>query len=203
MRNPSWREDLENSRDLKTGEKQGYGFLVAWFEEWRLARDLKPNRESAKRFWREAVMSKEREQWQLAQWTEAMRWYLNWLKLCQQNGQLVTSVGERMKQAMMQIGARRGLSYNRRKTYGAWVARYGASQRTARQAMDPANAREWLSHLVTEIKVAFATQKQALNALVFFFKEVCGLEEVELGVKMRKRQRHVPLVLSKSEVMRL
>lgn len=44
-------------------------------------------------------------------------------------------------------------------------------------------AREWLSTLVDKEKVAFATQKQALNALVFFFREVCAMEEVDLEVR--------------------
>ena len=48
--------------------------------------------------------------------------------------------------------------------------------------MDPERASLWLGDLVTTGKVSYATQKQALNALVFFYRDVCGLEEVVLDV---------------------
>ena len=47
--------------------------------------------------------------------------------------------------------------------------------------MRPDKARDFLSWKVAERKVSFATQKQGLNALVFF-KALCGMEEVELDV---------------------
>jgi hypothetical protein len=67
----------------------------------------------------------------------------------------------------------------------------------AHEAQNTELAKEWLATLVSETKVSFATQKQALNALVFFFKEVCGMDEVDLGVRMRKRMPRIPVVLSK------
>jgi integrase len=72
--------------------------------------------------------------------------------------------------------------------------------KTARRAMDPMVGREFLAHLVKDQEVAFATQKQALNALVFFFRDVCGMKEVDLGVKLRKGWRRMPTVLSGGEV---
>ena len=69
--------------------------------------------------------------------------------------------------------------------------------------MDTDAARDWLARLVAEEKHAFSTQKQALNALVFFFRDVCGYEEVDLGVRMRKRRANVPVVLDVEEVIAL
>ena len=40
---------------------------------------------------------------------------------------------------------------------------------------------------------------QALNALAFFFKHVCGVEEPVFGVKLRKTEARVPVVMSKEE----
>lgn len=90
-----------------------------------------------------------------------------------------------------------------RKCYAGWVARFGAFAGSAKAAQDPAIARVFLADLVEKTKVSFSTQKQGLNALAFFFKEVCGMKEVDLGVKMRKRTRHIPTVLSKSELFQL
>ena len=69
-----WREDLENSRDLSAKQITYIGFLVNWFESWRLAKRLDLSRESAKRFWSEGVCCKERDEWQKDQWAEGMRW---------------------------------------------------------------------------------------------------------------------------------
>ncbi len=199
----NWREDLENSRDLSKREMEYIGFVVNWFESWRLAKNLELCRDVAGRFWKEAVIFKERSSWQLQQWTEGMRWYLNWVKLCEESGRSPRSLAERMKIAVDRVGARRGLAFRTRKTYGGWVARFGSSVTNAHEAQNTELAKEWLAKLVSETKVSFATQKQALNALVFFFKEVCGMEEVDLGVRMRKRMPRIPVVLSKRELMAL
>ena len=199
----NWREDLEKSRDLSRREIESIGFAVNWFESWRLAKKLELNRNMAKRFWKEAVICKERTPWQLQEWTEGIRWYLNWVKLCEESGKSPKSLAERMMFAVDRVGARRGLAFRTRKTYGGWVARFGNSVANAHEAQNTELAKEWLAKLVSETKVSFATQKQALNALVFFFKEVCGMDEVDLGVRMRKRMPRIPVVLSKREVMAL
>ena len=42
---------------------------------------------------------------------------------------------------------------------------------------------------------------QALNALVFFFKDICGMDEVDLEVKLRKTDKRIPVVLDVKEVL--
>lgn len=66
--------------------------------------------------------------------------------------------------------------------------------------MDDGKASHWLSWLVTEEKVSCSTQKQTLNALVFFFRDVCGLTEVLLAVRLRQTPRRMPEVLTIAEV---
>ena len=44
---------------------------------------------------------------------------------------------------------------------------------------------------------------QALNAVAFFFKYVCGVEDPVFNVKLRKTGTRVPVVLSKGETHRL
>ncbi|MGI9244135.1 MAG: integron integrase [Verrucomicrobiales bacterium] len=157
----------------------------------------------ANRFWSEKVRAKTRKRWQLDQWMGAMHWYLRWLELCAERGLEVRSVPERMKAAVESAGARRGLARRTRETYASWVVRYGQWTGDARRAMQPEAGREFLIYQVEERKVSFATQKQALCALVFFFKDVCGMEEVDLGVKLRKTQTRIPVVLRLEEVLAL
>ncbi len=196
-----WRADLEASRDLSESEKQHFGFVLAWFETWRLKQGRDPSREAAIRFWREQVKAKERKEWQLVRWAEAMRWYEQWLKFCVEQGREVRSVGERMRKAVMNAGARRGLAVRTRETYAGWLGRFGEWVGSAREAMDPERARDWLTLLVSQQQVSFATQKQALNALVFFYRDVCGLAEVHLEVRLRKTENRVPVVMTCREVL--
>ena len=116
---------------------------------------------------------------------------------------MATSLCERMRDAVRNAGARRGLAPNTRKGYGGWVCRFGVWAGTRERALDQAQARAWLQHLIMEEGVAYGTQKQALNALVFFYREVCGCEEVDLQVRFRKTERRVPVVLSVNEVLSL
>jgi site-specific recombinase XerD len=60
-------------------------------------------------------------------------------------------------------------------------------------------ATRFLTSVVAEEDCAYSTQKQALNALAFFFKQVCGMENPRFGVKLKKTGTRIPVVLSKEE----
>lgn len=198
-----WRADLEASRDLDGRERSAYGFLIGWMEEWRMREGVKAGREGARRFWREQVLAKTREGWQLTQWAEAVRWYLRWLSFCEETGGDARSLTERMHAAVMSAGARRGLALRTRKTYAGWVARFGSWAGDVKRVLQDKAGQDWLAMLVQDEKLGFATQKQALNALVFYFREVCGRTEVNLEVKLRKTQRRMPVVLDWKEILAL
>src|SRR5690606_35846681 len=142
-----------------------------------------------------------RKDWQLARWAEAMRWHANWLELCRSEGREVRSVAERLHRAVMRAGAKRGLAPRTRRTYAGWLARYGEWVGAPEEAMEPERASVWLMELVSEGKVSYATQKQALNALAFFFHDVCGKAEVVFDVKLRKTPKRAPVVLLLNEVL--
>lgn len=196
-----WREDLGASRDLSRNEILAFGFVVAWFEEWRLRMELPPGLGSARAFWKDAVKAKPREPWQLTQWEQGMRWYLRWYGFCAEKGGDGRTLPERLKAAVYSACARRGLSPETRKTYSGWVARFGNWAGTEERVRDQAACKEWLTELVETGKRSFSTQKQALNALVFFYKDVCGEETVDLGVKMRKLKQRAAVILNVAEVL--
>lgn len=198
-----WREDLEASRDLSEKEKRSIAFVVGWFEDWRQRSRLSPGRETARRFWAEQVKSKEREKWQLDQWQEGIEWYLRWLSLCVKRGGDGRSLGERLRDAVEKVGARRGLARRTRDTYGSWAARFGGWAGTEKRAMDDGVARDWLAHIVSNEGLSFSTQKQALNAIVFFFRDVCGVADPDLRVTMRETEQRIPVVLDVPEVLSL
>lgn len=176
--------------------------LLGWFENFRLRKGLPAGRKAAVTFWREEILNnpKEREQWQLDQWAGAISWYLNWLDICQRKGADHRSVAERMRGAADSVGMRRGLARRTQQSYGSWIARYGIFAKTAKAAMDPDNASRFLGWIVEKKQCSYATQKIALNALAFFFKDVCGFAEVRFDVRLKKTKKRIPTVLAKDEI---
>lgn len=221
-----WRRDLDASRDVDPRERSGYHFFLSWFERWRIFRALSPELATARQFWREQVLGRkpqhefkgvetpaeleaeeqpERAAWQLEQWAAAMRWFQHWLSFCRTLGHNGLCVEERVRQAVDLAGGRRGLARHTRRTYKGWAGRYarwvGESGGTgARSVLEVERARDFLAWLVTDRKLAYSSQRQALNALVFFFKQVCRMEEVDLQVKLRKTSRRTPVVMTFAEV---
>ena len=59
------------------------------------------------------------------------------------------------------------------------------------------------THLAAELNVAAATQNQALNALVFLYKEVLKMDLGPLDALRAKRKKYLPVVLTMEEVKRL
>ncbi len=179
--------------------------FLGWFENYRLRRGLPAGRKAAITFWRQEVLNekKERERWQLEQWGEAMSWYLKWLAVCQMKGADHRSIPERMRQATDSVGMRRGLARRTRQSYGSWIARYGIFAKTAKTAMQPETASRFLGWIVEEKQCSFATQKIALNALVFFFRDICGIAEVRFDVRLKKTPKRTPTVLASDEISRL
>lgn len=198
-----WRADLASSRDLTHREIDAFGYVLSWMEDWRVKKGMPAGREAAKRWWREVAKPKQRPEWQLRQWTEAIQWFLGWLKICTCAGEDVRSIPERLKNAVHHAGARRGLSLKTRQTYSGWLARFGVFAGTEKRVLDEMVGRDFLIYLVEREKVAFSTQKQALNALVFFYKDVCGREKVDLQVKLRVTGKRAHVVLSRTELMGL
>ena len=200
---PCWMADLQASRDLHVRTKEQHGFILSWFEKWRVGKGLRPGREAARRFWKEQVLVKPRANWQKDQWEEGIRWYLHWLTLVETTGGEARSLCERMRDAVRNAGARRGLALKTRKAYSGWVCRFGIWAGSRERVLDQKEGRTWLQQLITDEGKAYSTQKVALNALVFFYREVCGHEEVDLQVRFRKTEKRVPVVLSISEVLAL
>lgn len=196
----SWRDDLRASRNLTSSEKSSFEIPLEWLENWRLRHSLPPGRATAKRFWKQQVLTKPREPWQLTQWSEAIRWYLRWLSLTKANGHTGLSLEERVHTAVNEAGARRGLALRTRQTYARWARHYASWANCPKKMMLAEEARTFLAYLITTRQLSYATQKQALNALAFFFNDVCGHKNVNLRVKMRKTTPRIPTVLNLREI---
>ena len=97
------------------------------------------------------------------------------------------------------------LAWASEKTYRHWARRwvlFGAPKQA--EDLTGADLARFLSHLAIKERVAGATQRQALNAGVFFLREALGRDPGKLAAFDRPaRRRNVPSVLSRAECGRL
>ena len=200
-----WRKDLSEFRGLTDQDRGGFLLLLEWFENFRLRHGLEAGRKAANIFWKTDVLGngRQREPWQLDQWMAAIHWYLDWLAACELACADHRSLPERLRVAVVSAEARKGHAKRTKECYGAWLARYGAFADSDRDAMRVETATRFLTSVVDDEDCAYSTQKQALNALAFFFKNVCGVEDPVFGVKLKKTGARIPVVLSKEEGGRL
>lgn len=91
------------------------------------------------------------------------------------------------------------------RAYLYWIRRYiHANGRRHPRELDGAAVERFLSLLATRDRVASSTQNQALSALLFLYREVLGIRLPWMeNVVRAKRQRRLPVVLSKGETASL
>ncbi len=96
----------------------------------------------------------------------------------------------------------RHLSYYTEKQYLYWIKRFVIfhGKRHPKEMGEP-EIEAFLSHLAVKEGVAPTTQNQALNALVFLFRNVLGRELGKFkNIRWAKRRQHIPVVLTREEV---
>jgi len=113
------------------------------------------------------------------------------------NSQLLARVRDVMR--------RKHNSIRTEKAYLQWIKRYILFHGVKHPLeMGAEEVERFLNHLAIELDVAASTQNQALNAIVFMYKQVL---DVELGrmenITRAKRPETLPVVFSKEEIMRL
>lgn len=89
--------------------------------------------------------------------------------------------------------------------YTQWVKRFILFHHKRHPAeMGAAEINQYLTFLAVKADVAAATQNQALNAIIFFYREILNRDIPDIGEFIRaKTSQHLPVVLSKDEVLNL
>jgi len=94
----------------------------------------------------------------------------------------------------------RGLAYKTEQTYCGWVARFIRYQGYSQAGQMQAHPIEsFLSHLAVDRFSSVNTQRTALNALVFLFRDFLGQTIGDLNFNRASRLRRLPTVLSRAE----
>ena len=103
----------------------------------------------------------------------------------------------------------RGYQWRTEQTYRMWAGRFARWLAGRRAGGEPMNAqeediRDYLTELATRGRVSAATQRQALNAVVFLMREALGRSLSDFGdFEGARKWKRVPVVLSPDEVRRL
>lgn len=98
----------------------------------------------------------------------------------------------------------RQMSYRTEKAYVGWISRYAHWCRGHPEGSHTDKVRAFLTHLACDRSVSCSTQKQAMNAIVFLYKQVLRDETGDFsGFQPARTPRHLPTVLSRDEVSAL
>ncbi len=98
----------------------------------------------------------------------------------------------------------RGLAYKTEITYVFWIKRFIRFHgRKHPETMGTAEVEAFLSHLVLQANVSVATQRVALNALIFLYREFLGTPLEELQYEAARKPKKLPVVFSPDEARRV
>ncbi|WP_341581688.1 integron integrase [Marinobacter metalliresistant] len=94
----------------------------------------------------------------------------------------------------------RGMAYKTEKTYLFWIKRFIRFHGLQHpQDMGSPEVEAFLSHLVLQVNVSVSTQRVALNALVFLYREFLGQPLDELNFERARKPVKLPTVFSAEE----
>lgn len=180
---PDWETRLESS-EIPYGEKKSFAITIRWYLSYCQQQQHFVDFSSARSFINKAIQSKpQTSEWVIERWKEGIRWlFRNAPKTTQKVKEpnetkvkamrLGQSVPE-WRLRMLTTLRKRQMSYRTETTYIGWVlrfARFVGHHDLERLKTDSIN--HFMDHLVRDLRVSAGTQRQALNALVFLYREV-------------------------------
>lgn len=124
-------------------------------------------------------------------------------------GKLIPNPNARWCEQFHEVARFKYLSKRTEAAYWQWAVRFLKFHRRGDQWVHPRDLQAqdiavFLSDLASRQKVAAATQAQALNALIFLYREVLHLLVEEIGEFERaRRPARLPEVLTREEVKRV
>lgn len=110
-----------------------------------------------------------------------------------------------LQQAVRETLRLKHYAYRTETTYMHWIRRFVKYHDERKPStMGASDIHAFLSHLAVNLDVAASTQNQALNAIVFLYRDVLKREAGDFQDFQRARvRRRLPVVLSRPEVNRL
>ena len=224
---PQWAEVLARVR-LKDLERRAYRSAIRDYLGFCKRSRQRATVESARKFMEQVEARRRFGVSQLATWKAGLNWFFRAAKSstpksgmahASQRGTpcvrakepplAVTDMGgpEWERKLIRELRSRH-YEWRTEQAYRMWARRFAEWLEKRRGVSVPLageiELRDFLSDLATQQRVAVATQRQALNALVFLVREALGRSLEDFGDFTRGRAvKRVPVVLSRGECQRL
>lgn len=219
---PDWEIALEQS-GLPDRSRQTYRITIRWYLSFCRRSRVGVNHESARAFIEWAEKEKAPEPWQLEGWKEAIRWFFRTAKggrgtpdrekgpraAMAEIPQATPFTGSEpmpgWKKAFLTVVRTRKYSYRTEQSYMVWIERFARHVGTdALEELEERSIADFLNTLALHENLSASSQRQALNALVFLFREVFGKPLGDFSdFKRAKIRSHVPVWLTRDEMDRL
>ena len=188
---PEWKEVLDQIRMSKR-QSESFAITIRWYLSFcRRGRALVTH-QTARDFVDWAVQEKKPKPWQIEEWKEAIRWFFREGNRRRQASAAKADVNEHApetwlppeqkewpdwKVQFLKTLRRRHYSYRTEQSYLVWLerfARYVGSDALVERTEEDLS--RFLDNLSMDQRLSAGSQRQALNALVFLFREVFGKE---------------------------
>lgn len=124
----------------------------------------------------------------------------------------MTNVDEKQKNSQpklldqIRIAIRtRHYSHRTEKSYINWIKRFVRFHGTRHPSeLNESHVQAYLEHLAVKRQVASSTQNQALNAILFMYKNVLKISlNTDMKIVRAKQSDHIPVVFTKSEIKKI
>ena len=143
--------------------------------------------------------------WDFDGWGVIVNIFVRTLRDARHNmGEMITGKPEKLEDRLRGVLRRKHYSMKTEESYVGWYRRYVIWHGKRHPAeMGAREVESFLTHLAVTRKVAGVTQNQAMNALVFLYREVLDLKLEGIDALRAKHEKHLPVVLTKEEAGRL
>ena len=205
----NWREML-NELKLSRASRHAYAQAIEGYLQYCLGNGLSVAVDSARGFVEDALRRGLTADGAI--WKEALNWFFReGRKRSAPRPEGVPSLGQAdtgrapWESRLIERLRLKHYSWRTEQTYREWAWRL--AHFVGARGLEEATGEDikgFLSDLSVRGRVAVATQKQALNALVFLFREALGCEPGDLsGYELSRRGRRLPAVLTRQECVLL
>ncbi|NDV60828.1 integron integrase [Puniceicoccales bacterium CK1056] len=218
---PDWKSALRVIKDER--ERRSVEIILNWYLGWCKRNGRFASIETAALFLEEIIEERRPEEWVLSGWKRGLRWFFSRARgqasvevaraqvprervsgEAPESHDPVDSIENPWERRLAETLRREDRMLRTEQAYRAWLKRYlawlGERDPTGQPSVF---ASGFLEHLAVREMVAHSTQRQALNALVYFYKKVLQLDLGELEFVRSPRRRRLPVVLSREEISRL
>jgi integron integrase len=209
---PDWTARLGADDSLTPGLRQSYRHTLTGFLAFCQQRRVPASVSAARDFVELTRLERAPSPGRLQEWKDALNWYFR-------RGREPAAAALKgvpplarsdlgksdWEQGLIARLRRKPCSWRTEQTYRGWLWRFARflGKRPVRAA-GGAEVRAFLSKLAVEERVGVATQRQALNALVFLLRESLGKPLADFSQFTRARTtKRMPVVLSRVECQRL